>query len=686
MNKLINGIGMLVLVSGLLFGWRTVMAAVTECGLINGVVVPCYCGDTIIGDYTLTENLRGRSGETACPADGLALGLRQPGKDAPTLDCANFEIAGNNKTGRGIVVNDSRAIRLIKNCKVHDFEFGVHHSGGGNGFTLLDSEIYNNRMGVATYASGDILISHNIIRDNSDANIMLDETPRIEISDNLISGSQYGIAPGLQAMWTTDLTAIWPDRQKINRNIIENSSVEGMRIMASHSEYQDNIIRNNKSGFIVNLLRAHYRRWEAGTVVGYGYGAKRTNNNLISGNQIYDNLNEDFNFYWDQTTIGDQPQGFTNNFTNNSVAGKDVAYYADISDKIFSGLDLAAFICTHCSNITVRDSQINEIYLGYTSSSTIENIISITAKNGITLVQSSDNTFRNIRYGAVRSQKIAQDRMSVRNTFSDAGQPMRNINVLLIGVMATRGSISPGTVAVPEGGSQLFTITPKPGYQLATISLDGVAQATTSLPVAKGKISYLLSDVRTQYLLRVTFTPGETVDTPVAPDTPVVPTEPPPRPVGGGGSSRSGGGGGGSGVSNNRSSEVARSTPTAVRAAPIFTAALAPAARGEQVKILQQYLAKDRTIYPEAIVSGYYGPLTSQAIKRFQLKYQITEPVTAGAVGPKTLAKLNEVYAPTATVGSPVLVPTMAPTATSTPALQLLLRLFQARLSAQSAR
>jgi hypothetical protein len=53
-------------------------------------------------------------------------------------------------------------------------------------------------------------------------------------------------------------------------------------------------------------------------------------------------------------------------------------------------------------------------------------------------------------------------------------------------------------------------------------------------------------------------------------------------------------------------------------------------------------------IYPEKLVTGYFGSLTKQAVMRFQLKYKkdILEPVglskPTGYVGQSTLKKLNQ--------------------------------------------
>ena len=64
---------------------------------------------------------------------------------------------------------------------------------------------------------------------------------------------------------------------------------------------------------------------------------------------------------------------------------------------------------------------------------------------------------------------------------------------------------------------------------------------------------------------------------------------------------------------------------------------------------LQARLSKDPAIYPEGIVSGIYGELTSKAVMRFQKKYQLAATGAADAV---TLQKIHDVFA--LPVGAPV--------------------------------
>lgn len=64
--------------------------------------------------------------------------------------------------------------------------------------------------------------------------------------------------------------------------------------------------------------------------------------------------------------------------------------------------------------------------------------------------------------------------------------------------------------------------------------------------------------------------------------------------------------------------------------------------RGADVELLQQILASDSSIYPEGLVTGYFGPLTKAAVVKFQAKTGINE---GGEVGPKTKERINQILA-----------------------------------------
>lgn len=59
---------------------------------------------------------------------------------------------------------------------------------------------------------------------------------------------------------------------------------------------------------------------------------------------------------------------------------------------------------------------------------------------------------------------------------------------------------------------------------------------------------------------------------------------------------------------------------------------------GSDVTALQTFLAKDPTIYPQGLITGYYGFLTKAAVSNFQNRNGIS---AVGRVGPATLPVLN---------------------------------------------
>lgn len=70
---------------------------------------------------------------------------------------------------------------------------------------------------------------------------------------------------------------------------------------------------------------------------------------------------------------------------------------------------------------------------------------------------------------------------------------------------------------------------------------------------------------------------------------------------------------------------------------------LAHGSKGADVTALQKILAQYADIYPEGLVTGYFGPVTGKALGLFQEKYGIAKKGEPGygTAGPKTRAKLN---------------------------------------------
>lgn len=61
---------------------------------------------------------------------------------------------------------------------------------------------------------------------------------------------------------------------------------------------------------------------------------------------------------------------------------------------------------------------------------------------------------------------------------------------------------------------------------------------------------------------------------------------------------------------------------------------------GAGVSNLQSFLASNPVIYPQGLVTGYFGALTSAAVSNFQVAYDLP---SVGRVGPLTQVKMNNV-------------------------------------------
>ena len=121
----------------------------------------------------------------------------------------------------------------------------------------------------------------------------------------------------------------------------------------------------------------------------------------------------------------------------------------------------------------------------------------------------------------------------------------------------------------------------------------------------------------------------------------------------------SGGGGGGfapsltaatsSATSTVSASVISPPTGAAQTSLPLglvkkLTARLMQGIIDNEVKTLQEFLAKDSDVYPEGIISGYFGTATKRAVQRFQEKNGIAKKGDSGYgdVGPATRAKINQ--------------------------------------------
>lgn len=71
---------------------------------------------------------------------------------------------------------------------------------------------------------------------------------------------------------------------------------------------------------------------------------------------------------------------------------------------------------------------------------------------------------------------------------------------------------------------------------------------------------------------------------------------------------------------------------------------------GIDVTSVQTFFADNAAIYPEGLITGYFGGLTGAAVRRFQTEFNISTSGTPsttgyGRVGPMTITKINSLIA-----------------------------------------
>ncbi|MBI2612405.1 peptidoglycan-binding protein [Candidatus Kaiserbacteria bacterium] len=84
-----------------------------------------------------------------------------------------------------------------------------------------------------------------------------------------------------------------------------------------------------------------------------------------------------------------------------------------------------------------------------------------------------------------------------------------------------------------------------------------------------------------------------------------------------------------------------RSDLEATRSELKFLRSLRRGMSGDDVRDLQELLSQDSDIFPSGLITGFFGALTEQAVKRFQEKHGIER---LGIFGPKTQAKILALF------------------------------------------
>jgi len=96
------------------------------------------------------------------------------------------------------------------------------------------------------------------------------------------------------------------------------------------------------------------------------------------------------------------------------------------------------------------------------------------------------------------------------------------------------------------------------------------------------------------------------------------------------------------GVTNSATDQPTTDQPTTNRPALKLWRVIHQGEDGDDVRLIQKLLATDSDLYPEGLETGYFGPLTTLALLRFQSRADL--PRTGIVDGP-TRDKLNQILA-----------------------------------------
>jgi len=343
------------------------------------------CGMQVVANYTLKEDL-------TCRGDALTVVNRNV-----IIDCNGHTISGIG-FGRGI---GSDLNTIIKNCKITNFDSAIvgYRIPANSYSSVFDSEIYNNVNGITTIAfNGPCQFLRNNLHDNHWP-LVTDETTNCEIAYNHIHHNEDGVFYFPRQIWSSNLN-YWPqDNIYTHDNIIEYNGGEGIDFAVSHSRIQNNIIRYNDVGIKYSVSHVPYLRW-VGNIVeeieGWEeLGVKRTNNNIISDNEIYGNTESNFEIFWgEQTNYGTTNYAdFANVIENNIVDGKQFYFYFQKHDLTLSGLNADKIYLVQSTNVNISNSTIRDLYLMDTNDSTFTNIAFNGGEHGINSYNSYRNTF-----------------------------------------------------------------------------------------------------------------------------------------------------------------------------------------------------------------------------------------------------------------------------------------------------
>jgi parallel beta-helix repeat protein len=348
--------------------------------------------------------------------------------------------SGSIIIGNNITSNERNGIRIESSTNIN-ISSNLLFNNSKNDIILtysLDIETGNNIFDNGIYIDGDLLNHFNThtIPDNNkingnpilyyknSKNIIIDKQKigQLIISNcinaKLLNLSIHNINNGIEIYYSSKIL--------VERCNLTNNDVGIGTFSTSHSIFVNNYVTNNIDG--IHLKKSSFNQIKNNNVISNEHEGidleRESNNNVIIDNYVSNNRhgididnslnNEIFNNYLINNGIeinGVSPSHYNSHSiaSNNTVNGKQVYYLKNEKDQIIDKIQVAQIMIASCTNITVKNLQINNtvnkqnisnnyiegIKLYFSSSINISNNIIIGNRYGIILYSSSNNSIIN---------------------------------------------------------------------------------------------------------------------------------------------------------------------------------------------------------------------------------------------------------------------------------------------------
>ncbi|UCG69749.1 MAG: right-handed parallel beta-helix repeat-containing protein, partial [Thermoplasmata archaeon] len=261
----------------------------------------------------------------------------------------NCNIIDNRFTNNGgaldlVYSNHSNVLNNV----MSDNQFGVwlDHSSGNN---INGNNISNGNLGISfRYSSGNNITNNIILSNNVEGIRLWDQCNWNNISSNTFVNNEHGI------------TIINSFKNNVSNNYISSSELNGVGIYSSQNNTVmcNIILSNNKDGIYLynstNIVISGNNissNLEYGIMLEASYLANITRNNFMN----------DGIFIW-----GYQLPHFCshNMLTDNTVNGKPLYYYKDITNITIENKPVGQIILANCSETLIKNLQINNTDVG----------------------------------------------------------------------------------------------------------------------------------------------------------------------------------------------------------------------------------------------------------------------------------------------------------------------------------